>query len=105
MSPGGVPCHEVPARRAGLPGRGLSGPCAVPAGTDGLERVWGKSDVSEFGFRGAFFFTASFFSSDAEWLASARPGVASGLARLVLVWLGWGQTSWTGVGLVGVVLG
>lgn len=99
MGPGGVPCQEVPACSC------LPGPHAVPAGTDGLERVWGKNDASEFGFRGPFFFTTSVFSSDAEWLAIARPGVASSLAGLVSVCLSWGQTCWAGVGLVGVVLG
>lgn len=49
-------------------------------------------------------FHCTFFSSDAEWFASARPGVDRGLAGLVLGWLGWDQTGWAGVGLVGPVL-
>lgn len=49
-------------------------------------------------------FHCTFFSSDAEWFASARPGVERGSAGLVLGWLGWGQTGWAGVGLVGPVL-
>lgn len=105
LSPRGVLCQKLLASRNGLPGRGCLGLVLPQRALMGWKGSREKVMLVSWGFRGAFSFTPRFFSSDAEWSASARPAVVSGLAELGLVWSGWGQTSWAGVGLAGVVLG